>query len=519
MSRIALCADSESLRHPALIGLDDVSFEALPWVRVLSGAREARAYVQASPSVQEAWVVSSDDMAAINLAAALKRDRAALAVFLVLFESTGSALSRAKSAGLNGALSKKEFVERFALENRKGLNAPGEDGEVDFEGFWGDDELCDVLGPEGAAAAKLAHHFGATAAPVVATASASAAAPALGAPVAVSPSFAPEKKAPVPLSLPLSEQGCRASAVAAGSSAFVISVVSGSGGAGKSAVAAVLAAAAKRRGLCVLALDCDLQFGDLHELLGVKDPATVEDALRDPSVLDAPRGPQGSLSLLAAPSRLERAEIVAPSLGLLIDEALPRFDVVVVNTGSSWTEGHAVLIERSACTLFLVDQRASSVRACVHALDLCARCGIATGSFLYAVNRCARGALFTSVDVSCALKGAHVVELKDGGGVVEELLGAGMVDELLAARNDFCESVDKVLDEVLPLSEVPGKLEGSPGGGSRRTLFEGVLFSGAERKTRRRGKGRGIAGLEIAEAASLALGVGRPLLGGGRGIA
>ncbi|MFR8831758.1 MAG: chromosome partitioning protein ParA, partial [Eggerthella lenta] len=120
------------------------------------------------------------------------------------------------------------------------------------------------------------------------------------------------------------------------------------------------------------------------------------------------------------------------------------------NTGAAWAEQHALLLERSSKALFLIDQRPSSLRACQHALDLCARCGIATGPFLYAVNRCSKNALFTSIDVSCSLRGAHVFELKDGGGEVEELLGAGLPFDLLASRNDLCASLERVLSGVLP---------------------------------------------------------------------
>ena len=137
-------------------------------------------------------------------------------------------------------------------------------------------------------------------------------------------------------------------------------------------------------------------------------------------------------------------------LGKLLDQLLARFDVVVANTGAAWAEQHALLLERSSKALFLVDQRPSSLRACQHALDLCGRCGIATGPFLYAVNRCSKNALFTSIDVSCALRGAHVFELKDGGSEVEELLGAGLPFDLIEARNDLCASLERLLQGVLP---------------------------------------------------------------------
>ena len=229
-----------------------------------------------------------------------------------------------------------------------------------------------------------------------------------------------------------------------------MTVVSGSGGAGKSATSVIAACLSARRGLRTLLLDCDLQFGDVHALLGKKKTVAIEDVVDSDEAIDALSVPDGKPAIICAPRRLELAEVLVERLPGLLDALSPRFDVIIVNTGCCWGEHHAMLLERSACTLFLVDQRASSVRSCTHALDLCRRCGIATSSFVFALNRCARGALFTSVDVSCALQGAHVAELREGGSMVEELLGAGMAFDLADQGNDFCESVDVLLDDVLP---------------------------------------------------------------------
>ena len=133
-----------------------------------------------------------------------------------------------------------------------------------------------------------------------------------------------------------------------------------------------------------------------------------------------------------------------------MDFLVTRFDVIVVNTGATWAEQHAALLERSSAALFLVDQRVSSIRACQHALDLCARCGIATGPFRFALNRCAKGAPLSSADVSCALQGANVYELKDGGRDVEDYLSGGAADDLLQTKNEFAKSLEYVLDQMLP---------------------------------------------------------------------
>lgn len=229
---------------------------------------------------------------------------------------------------------------------------------------------------------------------------------------------------------------------------FLLSIVSGSGGAGKSTVAVLAAHLAARRGLRVALLDADFQFGDLRELAGIEAGLAADELLHDPSQLDELAA--ADMVLVAAPRRLEQAEAVADRLDDVLDKLLGSYDLVVANTGGTWDEQRLHLLERSMTALFLVDQRVSSVRACRHALDLCLRCGVATGSFLLAVNRCQRRASFTSIDVSSALQGAHVIELAEGGSDVEELVGSGLAAHLVEAGNPLCASIDAVLDEVLP---------------------------------------------------------------------
>ena len=103
-------------------------------------------------------------------------------------------------------------------------------------------------------------------------------------------------------------------------------------------------------------------------------------------------------------------------------------------------------------TVVLIDQRSSSVRACRHALDLCLRCGIATNSFVLALNRCSKQARFSALDVSEVLHGARVAELSDGGAEVEEMMGSGLAEALVCGGNPLAASIDRLLGEVLPAS-------------------------------------------------------------------
>ena len=116
---IALCADSESMKQPALLGLAGENFAAQEWLALYSTAEEARASLRADAAVEEVWVASSDDMDPINLAAAVKRDRQARGVYLLAFQGTGSLWSRAHAAGVDATLSHQAFVERYLREKRR----------------------------------------------------------------------------------------------------------------------------------------------------------------------------------------------------------------------------------------------------------------------------------------------------------------------------------------------------------------------------------------------------------------
>lgn len=80
-----LCADSESLLHPEILGLEDERLDGQPWLALFCDAGEARQALRSNPRLDDVWVYSSDSMEGINLAAALKKDDEAREVSLITF--------------------------------------------------------------------------------------------------------------------------------------------------------------------------------------------------------------------------------------------------------------------------------------------------------------------------------------------------------------------------------------------------------------------------------------------------
>ena len=376
MSGIVLCADSTSIQYPECLGLESESLFSQDWLHVFSGAQETRINVRDSKP-DEIWVAGSDDVEAINLAAALKQDDKEKKVCLLAFQGNGSLRSRAQAAQIDEVWDKQTFLERYRQAKASYCKiAPIESLRSDTE------------------------------------------------------------KHPRP--------------VQKADRAYMLALLGAGGGVGKSSIAVIAAYIAQSKGYRTALIDADLQFGDIQYLTGREDTLPIDEALSSPGRLAVLECHGRHPAILSAPQRLEHSEELAQAMPELIDKVRQQFDFVVVNTSPAWADLHLHLLEAGGNALFLIDQRPSSIRSCKHALQLCARCGIATQPIIFALNRCSRQSLFSSIDVTCALKGAHVVELSEGGRDVEELLGTGAPLELIDSGNPLCQSVARVLADLLP---------------------------------------------------------------------
>lgn len=114
-----LCVDTESLRYPDLIGLNDEDFDSQEWLETYSTANEARRALSGIGPKDNVWVVSCDDMEGINLAAALKYDNLSRSIELVSFGGTGSEVGRCQAAGIDLIRGKAEFVKRYSEQKNE----------------------------------------------------------------------------------------------------------------------------------------------------------------------------------------------------------------------------------------------------------------------------------------------------------------------------------------------------------------------------------------------------------------
>ncbi|MDO5329387.1 MAG: hypothetical protein Q4E88_04770 [Coriobacteriia bacterium] len=362
------CVDDKCIKDPNLIGLKNEDLEKL---EVYTNAEVVRDKVKESNGNIEVWVLSSNNIEAINLAATLKKDRPDIVVYLICFSFSGSLKSRANAANIDKILS----IEAFK-EHSRNLSKP------DFV---------------------------------------------------------------MPKTQKIDES----------KKAFLLSILSASGGSGKSSIAVIAAVLSQISGHKTLLVDADFQFGDSAYLLGINNPLTIDELILNRAAVAQLKPESGIPAVLAPPEKPELAEKVLEDFPAILENLRMSFDVVIVNTGSLWGEQQAVLLERSSKSLFVVDQRPTSINATKKVIDMCGRCGIPTSSILYIINKVSRDSLFSSVDVSCVLDGANVAEIMDGGVDVDESLANGKPIELLDARNPFIVSLWGLLDKLLPKAKKP----------------------------------------------------------------
>ena len=119
MSIVALCVEGQILESPELLGLDGENLVRQSWLRIYSEAQEARRALALSHDIDEVWVASCESVDPINLAATIKHDVPSRSVYLIAFSQSGSLLSRAHSAGIDGVLGRAEFVGRYLCKKRQ----------------------------------------------------------------------------------------------------------------------------------------------------------------------------------------------------------------------------------------------------------------------------------------------------------------------------------------------------------------------------------------------------------------
>lgn len=250
------------------------------------------------------------------------------------------------------------------------------------------------------------------------------------------------------------------------SSVPIISVVSASGGTGRSTIALLAAYLCARAGLATVLIEGDLQFGDYAFWLGLDDRAS---ALGDADVEAVELA--DNLRLFKAPLLPEAAEEVSDGVAAALPRLAQAADVVIADTGAFWNGLTARLLLSSTLFFMVVDRRPSSIMDAVKAAELCTRIGVPALRMVPVYNRWSSRALIGADEARKALDADDIYCIPEGKQPVEDLLGKGDVAALVESENPAVLGVERLLEDVLPRV---GHLYSPPERGSRRKRRGGL---------------------------------------------
>lgn len=242
----------------------------------------------------------------------------------------------------------------------------------------------------------------------------------------------------------------------AGTPCPIFTVVSGRGGVGKTSLVACLASAAADWDMSVAVVDLDLSCGNLYTCFGVikgpdlariaPDGAPTSEMMGRASVRCNER-----VHLWGPCERPEMAEVVMPHVATLLSYLSTRYDLVLVDTSTTFTDAVAQAVQSCDRLLVVHDERAGAVAFAARMSALAVRLGVARTRIVRVINladpRTRANAFEGRAEVG--LETARLYRVVDGGIEAEELLASGKVDELMSEETDLRAGVQAVLAQTL----------------------------------------------------------------------
>lgn len=226
----------------------------------------------------------------------------------------------------------------------------------------------------------------------------------------------------------------------------LITLVSASGGVGKSTLALIIAHVTAAKGIRTALVEGDLQFGDMGFWLGLD--VQLSSLAQGEACIPVPISAQ--LDLFKAPVLPEVAEEISDAVARLVDTTRTNYDLVIADTGQFWSGLTGELLCNSDLVLLVMDQRKSSAYGAIKALELCQRLGIPVARIALVLNR-ASGIPRSEVErIEDSLGCDELFRLADGKASVEGLVGTGRIEELVEGGAAPVPDVEQLLAKLLP---------------------------------------------------------------------
>ena len=144
-------------------------------------------------------------------------------------------------------------------------------------------------------------------------------------------------------------------------------------------------------------------------------------------------------------------ELVSPYVGLVMSYARKHFDLVLVDTSTTFSDAVAQAVQASDRVMIVHDDLPDALHGLAKTSALAVRLGVARGRICRIENFSNPHARF-DLDFGrneVGLEGAESYKVIDGGMNVHELLATGHALELVDAKTPFVRSTQALLTELL----------------------------------------------------------------------
>lgn len=236
----------------------------------------------------------------------------------------------------------------------------------------------------------------------------------------------------------------------------VLVVCSGRGGVGKTTFSAVASCVAARWGMRPCLIDLDLSCGNAKSCFGSSGRSdlsslwgTTEVAPEMLRRLCVPAAP--GVSVVGPCDRPETAELAAPYASAVIELAAREFDLVIVDTSTTFTDAVAQAVQLADRLVIVSGPGSGAVSSLARMSGLAIRLGVARTKIARLENRAdARSKIDYSLGrAEVGLEAARAYRVFDGGREVADLLAAGQAYDLSEPGYLFSDSVGTTLAQLL----------------------------------------------------------------------
>lgn len=226
----------------------------------------------------------------------------------------------------------------------------------------------------------------------------------------------------------------------------LITLISASGGTGKSTLALLISYLAAARSIETALLEGDLQFGDMGFWLGLDNGlSNLSQGLQC-----LPITISSKLVLYKGPALPEAAETISDEVAALIPHIREKEELIVADTGQFWSGLTGDLLCSSDLVLLVMDQRESSVYGAIKAQELCQRLGIPAARIVCIVNRAPGKSKSERERLRGIFETDDIYWIGDGKAAVEALVATGRVEEFLESATAPLADIESVLSELFP---------------------------------------------------------------------